>query len=429
MADLKIQSSKTSSVDKMEHTSLRRTKLFFSLNMYLLLNLIPQFAYSHEGCKYNGKILNFSKSSTELGTQFISKVPEDFTGKKECYHINSKVSETSEYVKGQKSGMMKSFDDKGHLTEEVQMKNDVRDGLLKRYHHDTHKLIMENQYKNGEYLGLSKEYYEDTGKIKTLRMITADLTGSEMYFNKMGKLTHLSCKPIALPEDKDLCGRNGTGKKVSLYPQEGDKVSQTLTYKNLKLEGEVTNYNSNNEVIYKKLFKDGDLVSEEHFSTKGYYKRIIHVKKTTETFHFASGKLKQILVMKGFEKISDIEFYENGSKKSETEKKGDVIYVTTYFDNNQIKCRYQNKNIRGYSVHDGPNTCFYEDGKPSVSENYIEDKLDGEQSYYSAKGLLSEKSSYKSGLLLESWFYDENGQLTKNEQYEPDGSRKLIKQP
>ena len=425
MMDLKLQYSKTCSLYKTKFTSIKSYKTLFSLIFYIFLNIIPTFAHSHEGCKYNGKILDTSKSPSEIGTKFITAVPDDFTGKKECYHTNSKISETSDYVKGQKNGMMKSFDDKGHLTEEAQMKDNVRHGFFKRYHHKTHKLIQEYQYKMGEYIGLSKEYFEDSGKIKSLRMITPDQSGSEMYFNKLGKMTHLSCKPKALPDDKDLCGRNGMGKKVSLYFQDNDKVSQTLTYKNLKLEGEVINFNQKNEVISKKVYKNGDLLSEEHFSPKGNYKRIIDGKKTTETFHYASGKLKQILVKIGFNIISDVEFYENGSKKSEYELKDNVVYTTTYYDNNKINCKYTSKNRKGYIVNDGPYNCFYEDGKPSVSENYLEAKLDGEQSYFATTGLISKKSNYKNGQLLESWFYDDKGELIKNEQYEPDGSRKL----
>ncbi len=397
-----------------------------SLILLIFLNqLTPQISSAHEGCKYSGKILDTSKSSTELGTQFISEIPENFTGKKECYHSNTKISETSEYVKGKKSGLMKSFNDKGHIQEEAMMNDDIRDGFFKRYHHDTNKLIQEWDYSKGILVGLAKEYFEDSGKIKSLKMISPNQNGSEMYFNKSGKLTHLACKNIPLKEDKDLCGRNGLGKKVSLYFSEEDNLNQTLTYKNLKLEGEVLSFNNKKEIVSKKVYKNGELLSEDHFSAEGNYKSLVDGKKTTETFYFASGKLKQITLKNGFDIISDKEFYENGSKKKEYESKNDVVYITTYYDNNQINCTYKNKNVRGYNFFDGPYNCFYENGKPSSKENYADEKLDGEQSYFSDKGLIFRKTTYKNGLLIESWDYDDKGQLSENHQYEPDGSRKL----
>jgi antitoxin component YwqK of YwqJK toxin-antitoxin module len=427
--------------------------LFFKHMLILGLFSLTSFlftpnVFAYEGCKYNGKTLDTSKSETELGAKFISKAPYNFTGLMECFHSNGKISKTEEFKNGQLNGVTKIFDEQGHLQEEAHMKDGKRSGNFKRYHHKTYKLVHDWNYKDGELAGLAKYYFDDTSKIEQIRIISPDQNGSEMRYNKFGKLTSLECKSIPIPnEDIELCGRKGLGKKVTLYFSDNDKIRETLTYKNLKLEGEVLSYKTNGELISKKTYKTGELVSEERFNPKGNYKltyegkkkldsyfypngklqesTITNGKEKTITTYFASGKLQKTKITDGFDTLSEKEFYENGSRKLESKKDGELSSVTSYYDNDQVNCTYTVKNNHGYLKYEGPYNCFYEDGKPKSKENYFQSKLEGEQLYFFSDGIASKKLNYKSGVLLETWIYDETGKLKENYQHEPDGSRKL----
>lgn len=109
-------------------------------------------------------------------------------GVQKTFFADGKVQSETAFVNGLAEGMARSYDERGRLVRESQMKAGRRHGLMKEYWPESGKPSKEVPYLDGKVHGVVKEYYAN-GQLKRELPFRDNLQhGEERQFEADGKL-------------------------------------------------------------------------------------------------------------------------------------------------------------------------------------------------------------------------------------------------
>jgi antitoxin component YwqK of YwqJK toxin-antitoxin module len=397
-----------------------------------------------ETCIYNGKKLN-KGIAAETATE-IPKLPENFTGTAVCFDIRSKRRTEEVKIKnGKKHGIERRFDrTTGKLSEEINYVNGERHGVMKRYDHRNNGLQQEMQYKQGQIQGVQKTYYSDSGQLERIQWRSKVRSGgktTEIYFNKDGSLSMLSCgEQVISTQDSKWCGRDGVRSEVVLYADSSNGNSwprEIRHYKNNLLDGEVIKLHREGHMMRKEVYAKGERVSSESFADgkRVHIEKYQDGKQSGEEVAYFEGteKIKMAVQWKDSKKLKQLEFYQNGKPKEAQLFDGDTVMITRYRQDGskQLEGAFIERGSAWwpYMISHGAIKIFSDDGHLSEEAGYSYGRLNGQRKLYNSTQDLTREESYEKGSLVSAKDYDRFGQIIREIHYFPDGSVKKSSEP
>ena len=408
----------------------------------LLITAYPTLAMGvldRETCVYNGKKLN--KGIAKESATETPKLPVDFTGTAVCYDLRSKRrTEEIDIKDGKKHGLERRFNrDTGKISEEINYVNGERHGLMKRYDHRNNGLQQEMRYEKGQIQGVQKSFYSENGQIERIQWRSKVRSGketTEIYFNKDGSLSMLSCgAQVISTQDSNWCGRNGTRSKVVLYSDSGKDNSwprEIRHYKNNLLDGEVIKLNIEGQMIRKESYEKGEQLSSESFSNG----KRVHIEKYQQggrsgeevAYFEGTEKIKVAVQWKDSKKLKQLGFYQNGNPKETQLFENETVTITRYREGGgkQLEGVFVERGSAWwpYMVSHGVLKYFSEEGHLSEEAVYSYGKLNGSRKLYNSKQEQFREELYESGSMLSAKDYDRVGEIIRETEYFPDGSVK-----
>lgn len=417
---------------------IRKILIFF-----LLIIVVPPAiavgVLDRESCFYNGKKLD--KGIAEETSTKTPKVAEDFSGKAVCYDLReNRRTEEVEIKNGKKHGWEQRFSrTSGKLSEEIYYVDDERHGVMKRYDHRNDGLQQEMNYEHGKLAGIQKEYFSENGQLKRIQWVEKERSNNkktEVYFNKDGSLSMLSCgKQVISTQDARWCGRNGERNEVVLYSQSEDKnwPREVRHYKNNVLDGEVIKLHRQGHMMHKEVYANGEKVSSESFENG----KPVHIqkyeagKRSGEEVAYFEGtdQVKIAVEWKDSKKLKQVEFYQNGQPKETQLFKDDVVAITHYRENGNkySEGEYEERGSYWwpYTSPQGVVKYYSEEGHLIEEASYDYGRLNGERKLYDSQELYREEV-YEKGDLVNAKDYDRYGQPIRDTHFHPDGSVKKV---
>ena len=292
--------------------------------------------------------------------------------------------------------------------------------------------------------GLVREYQK--GKVAEVSLYKkGDNAGPRLTFTRGGKLKAIVCAEQSFsPEDKEYCGFGGKTKEVQLYNDRDEPGAFTTT------------------------FRDGNLVAQTGKDMRGkkYVKSYPHAGNKRDydmKVMFDSGKPYQTFSMRDEKEDGPFVEYAESGQKTETrsyDASGEEEQ-STFFLNGNVKetLKYRDATtvsfqrfwdsgklqeegsytVRAYpkrhpdfervGLYDktGPYRSFYENGKPHEQGAFVDGKEEGPFKIFYDNGTLADDEFFKDGKIAKLRHFSDKGALEKDEEYYPDGSRKLNK--
>ncbi len=292
-------------------------------------------------------------------------------------------------------------------TANLKLKGSQVDGVT-LYNYPTGELKYKKKFVNGQLIDTTYQYYR-SGDLYEKYALKNDLrNGQYVTFYPNGQLNY----------KMNYKDGKADGEFVQYFPN--GKLGRTFQTINDKIEGEYINYYDNGQIEEKYIFRDGEkngpyekFYKNGKLKEKGVYKN----NKTADSFEQYSSN--GVLILKGnFDESGKetgvtTEYDIDGLKLFEfTYKKGELINITSYAkDGSQIKSdKKSGKNLKYELQH--PN------GVVSVKGQMVDDIKDGEWLYYDTYGNLSGKTTYRSGLIVDTnYTYYANGKLDSKAYY------------
>lgn len=349
-----------------------RTFVFLFLGLFLTTSLFAQKRKSNSKKKVvkidtlrqvdavNPAIeyIVLKKKEVKIGEgMFLDGQKEGFWRK---FHANGRLSNLSEYRKGELVGVSMDFSDKGMMTKQInhQFANDTivlqdkQNVDLQHYtiYGDVGQLLQTGSKLKGKKMDIWRDFYPD-GTAAKMTTYSGDIENGKMYvFDKNGGIEEeMMYEKGLLSGQKLTYNVGGKGKKKMYF------VSLEENYKDGKLDGVMTKYKGKDKPQEISNYKNG-------------------VKHGTSKWFYDSGEL-----------LSDFE-YVNGvlvGKSNAYYQNGKVKTIATY-QNNKLHDVYQS---------------FHKNGELEAEGKYIEGEKDGKWVYYDKEGKVEKTKWYEKGEL------------------------------
>jgi uncharacterized protein len=287
------------------------------------------------------------------------------------FGLNGKLEREFMYETGVSDGPLFSYFFNGALLSKGFYINNKLDSTYQTFTVDSVKMV-DGKYDLGEEVGEWKWYFP-SGKLKTKgSYINGMVTGKwESYYE------------------------NGQIRELENYNDDGE------------LHGETIRYSEDGDVMYKFIYNKANLVAYSYLDISRKFVKPIALERE-------SGKI--------------ITFYANGKKSYEVELKNGLKNgpVTQWFNSGKtrLSCMYENNNLTGKVL------TYNKTGVLLADENFVMDEKDGICKYFWDSGMvkMTENNCLGKTHGLSS-YYNEKGQLVKQESYYYDDLIDLKKIP
>lgn len=318
-------------------------------------------------------IFNFFKGQKDNSNDSVSRVNQDdmedvgivshfkgkpFTGVGFRLHENGELKLECTFKDGLKYGKTVKYYENGKLQVEEYYKDDKLDGLS-MYYYDNGQLFYESKYINDELVEITRGLSEDGNSLSTLQLKAME------YFLK--KQTPLESETFPDNTNKSIKDESLTSASMA----EAIKLNETEEHDNLfYFEG-------------KPLNGPGFLIYEN-----GNYQLVNNWKE-------------------GKKHGENLEYYENGQLKIKSNYKEGIKngFEKGYYENGQP--RYEGEWEGGLQV--GKVVSYNLEGLKVKESLLVDGEYDGEQLEWWSNGESRALRIYKSGVIVSSKLYDENG--------------------
>lgn len=252
------------------------------------------------------------------------------------FHLTGKMKGKGSYVDQKKDGTWLYYDDREILSEEANYKMGKREGVSKIFYLDG-SIAEEKQWKNDVEHGLNTQFFP----------------GGKMKF------------------DANYVDGNPDGKVIFYHPN--GQVKSIGIYQHAVKNGEWISYNADGTIYTIEIFNKGVVTKLEK-------------KNGVFTSLYPNGSLKEVLS------------YNNGLKNGTITEYYDKI-ITEHKDTTAVKSMDEWEKI--YSgVPMSEDELVVESPKIKKRGNYVNDKLEGEMTYYNNSGTIDKVEIYKDGQLV-----------------------------
>ena len=318
-------------------------------------------------------IFDFFKGKKENSNDSVSRVnwndTEDvgivthfrgkpFTGVCFGLHENGNLKDEYEMLDGLKHGKAVTYYDNGKLKEELYCKDDKLDGLS-MYYHDNGQLFYESNYIDGDFVEITRGLSKDG---KSLSII--QLKVMEKYIKNQASL-----ESATLPENVNQSSKD-------------ENLTGTSMAEAIKLNG--------TEVLDNLFYYEGKPLNGTGFLIyeNGNYQLVNNWKE-------------------GKKHGENLEYYENGQLKIKSNYKEGIKngFEKGYYENGQP--RYEGEWKGGLQV--GKVISYNLEGLKVKESLIVDGEYDGEQQEWWSNGESRALRIYKSGVIVSSKLYDENG--------------------
>ena len=373
-------------------------------------------------------------------------------GQETSYYSTSQVSETIEYLNGEKNGVGTEYYLNGRKKTEQSIKNGNQDAKITSYYPNG-KIESEGWTTGGKASG-SWNYYDEMGNLTTSQYMEAGLLSgykTEYYLNGRKSIEKKFYKGW-LEEMKqfDSTGKSlvydsfplFAGKYLLLYP-DGRKM-QECNIVNGAFEGLFTQYYFDGSVEFMQYYKGGLLDSNytaydfhhakvvvgQYKAGKktGLWKFYSEEGKLESTEPFVNDEINGLEQLYGEDnKINREIMYrhdERNGNSTYTDSDGGLLYTIRYEDGSLKAFSYLGKDgkpVPEIKAEHGKLmlSSFFQNGLPSRECQYIDGKLNGADIIYYANGKLRSRDSLEYGIYQgESREYYPNGKQSKIYIYE-----------
>lgn len=300
---------------------------------------------------------------------------QGYAGPDTVFYPSGKISQVSQYSKGELNGPVVSYYLNGNKKSEINMTNGKEDGYYQGYH-VTGKLEAEGWIKNGEYQG-EWVYYDSNGKLSLKRYyLDSDLSGYKEVFDPNGKKSMEQKYNADVLEKMTQYDENEKVIAVDSFPKGAGKY--TLLYPNGKVQAQGTFINGNLNGVYKTFYFDGSPEST-------YFYKDGQMDSTYTGFYYGGNKQAERQYRVG-NAIGKWKAYEEGGTLSST---------TTYVNN----------------LMNGERVYYNTDGSKDFVANYKEDDLDGIAQKFDPDGSLAYQSFYEDDEIKSYSYTGKDGKL------------------
>ena len=305
-------------------------------------------------------------------------------------------------------------------------------------------LLCEMQFVDDKAEGLVRESAK--GKVKGVYLYKkGDNTEARLTFTKGGHLSAITCGEQSFaPEDKEYCGWGGKTQNVTLYNdreepsafgmvlRDGKMISQTgkdghgkKYVKTFPHPGNKRDYDMTVSFDDGKPYRtfsmrdekeDGAFVEFAPTGQKVEDSRYDASGQAEKTTFYLNGNPKEKLKLSGATTVTFQRFWDSGKLQEEG------AYVVE-----AARKRHPEFDRWGLYHRTGPYQSFYESGKPREQGAFVDGKEEGPYKIFYENGVLADDEVYKAGTLTHLRHFNDKGTLEKDEEYFPDGSRKLNK--
>jgi len=354
---------------------------------------------------------------------------EDATVK--CYKDGELVTDLL-FKQGRRTGFYTYID--GASVRRFGVRDEKRHGMEREIDHG--RLTSQSEWADGDKVW-AKELFP-SGKLHEYSRTLKPGYG-RLRLGEDGKVYALDCAP-ALHDDavlKKICGFSGPV-TTSIYDGTG-KVSRVVTFKDGVLQKEGagnSEYARGSQVEYKNGKKHGtERVVDSGGKLTATVQWVDGVKQGKEQHFAPDGKkvVEEAIWNKG-ELAQRTEIFLNGNPRlREIYESPTKMRATAYWDTGKVEAEGVMVNITqyeyGYSwsdwCPDGVHKRYYENGTPESEESYQKGKRHGTSKSWWPSGKQESVEEYADGKITKAKYWDKDGKLTVDEEYEVDGSRKL----
>ena len=274
------------------------------MKLSILLGLLFFISFLSKGQENIKKLLYNDPYSVQKyideqrDTTYILNLKEKMNGKVIVYYDSSFTRKTieSNYKDGKKNGVCTSW----HRNGVVQSIENYKDGIVHGSSTQWNVLgikLFEGNYSNGTQDGYFKNWYGNgvLNKVRFYNMGILDGYLREYYINGKRKLTEFYTSSFGEKDGTDSAwyenGNIGHEKQYkmgisegthTLYYENGGKKLQ-MTFKSNKMEGPVTEWDTEGRLFHIVTFKDDYPVKEERFYENGQKMRVVTFKPNSST--------------------------------------------------------------------------------------------------------------------------------------------------
>ena len=410
---------------------------------------------TYEGLYEHGKRVGVAKTWRDTGKlgSVVTFVDGKRNGLGEEYDLDGNLSESCTWKDDQKHGPCKLYA-RGKLYEERMMENGSQRGPFTGYSQQTGKVIEKGFLdENGRPHGLQERFRHDGSKDTERPMVHGELEGVEREWHPNGKLkreiTWKAGKQHGLMRDywesgqlqSERCYQNGnsvegtnacTGKSgvevVKEFSADG-KVRRSTTVKDGKSNGEAQEFDRDGRLVRSTQYADGRRDGLEKLFKDGKLERQTTYKAGRrdgpETVFFPDGKPSEENVWKDDRKESFTLWWMNGKKKHAETPAGELVKRQRWHDTGQLELE-ETFRRGGYSdLREGPSKRWSESGTLLEELTFQKGKQHGVQKrFFDKSGKPLDEETWEQGMRTSRREWDENGTLLRDEQFNPDGSRK-----
>ena len=322
-------------------TGLKKSEEYFEYGFLKFINhfdTLGKVVYSNTFTRGTGEYKSvYPNGQTKVQYQMKNGLIEGLTTFK---YSNGKIEETLMYVKGNRTGELKNYDEDGKLIVVGYFINDERNGLWK-YYYSNQKIEMIGMYKNGLMDSVWTDYLENGYKDCEVNWKMGDYEGLITFYSPDLANTITFVRNY----EYDLV------KSYSYLGSDGKLVPAILVY--------------NETVDYKAKYPSG--VKSVEYTIKDGDRTGTYIK------YYSTGAVcKEFNYLKGFKEGKSTEYFLNGK----------ISKLENYF----------------YDEKDGVCKEYYANGILKLIEIYVYGVLNGTCTYYDQTGKITKKVFYRDGI-------------------------------
>lgn len=398
-------------------------------------------------------------------------------GVAKTWRESGKLASVDTFKDGKRHGRCQEYDRDGALEEDCEYKDDKRDGLCKLYGNGG-TLREERRYvgglqrgpwtsywlngnvrergnldESGKRHGLHERFLEDGSRETSTPFVRGEKDGVERHWLSSGtlrrELTWKAGEQHGLAREfhdsgqleATLCYQHGelqlgtnacTGKKgpevVTVFWPRG-KPKETYLVRDGKRHGERRLFDKDGDLQLSETWVDGQLDGPQKRFEK---KRLLSTAQFkagqqhgAELRYFEDGKVAEESTWKGGQLVGRVSWWTNGKKRAAEVLEQDLWKRQTWFDNGQLQREYSVLSVRGQEYLNGAERRWSEAGVLLEERSWVSGKPDGlTRLFFSGSGKPFAEEQYRQGKLVARREWSEAGVLVRDEQLNPDGSRR-----
>ncbi len=354
-------------------------------------------AWAVQNCELNGESVSRANGHTTAGKSGVMRCTDDsgqvrrldqtlrdgkYVGPVLMVLADGERREYSLNERGNRDGVVRTFDGKGTLRKEENLED-------------------------GSAVGVQKNFAE-AGHLQELHFAAGRRTVLTIGYLADGRLTELRCAAVTLvPQDREVCGHVGRASEVTLYRAAGQPAG-TVSY----LQGQMQRLSV--------LDREGRLVRNEELKDGRRIKRVFY--PSGQPRSEADFIERDPNSREGREGVAR-EWAESGQLTQETTwADGYEQRIQQWYLNGKQKARQQIR--RDGRNQERTTESFWDSGLPAAVNNERNGRLLGWQKYFTEAGVLAVEDEHgERGVLLRRKSYDAQGVVVREERFLEDGSR------